>query len=505
MINYTPLAHILLKQRLSDIQRFIQYGESVQRDQLATLLGQASYTEYGQKYRFPNIRGYNDFQSTLPLTSYEDLKPHIMRMVRGEKNILWPGKVKNFAQSSGTSDGKSKYIPITDEAFKRNHYQGSKDALALYLHMNPGSRVFSGNAFILGGSFANQAKDVAPGTKIGDLSANLIDKMNRVVNMVRVPSKSVALMEDWEQKLPALVAASRNRNITSLSGVPSWFLTVIREVMKSKGVESIHEVWPNLEVFFHGGISFDPYREQYKAITDPSKMHYVETYNASEGFFATQSSADTNAMLLLLDAGVFYEFIPIDQIDDEHPITYPIWEVQAGQTYALVITSCNGLWRYKIGDTVKVESTQPLKIRIAGRTKSYINAFGEELMVHNATSAIAHACQVTGAHIADYSAAPVYTTDSSKGYHQWMVEFDKMPNSIIDFTDALDEQLKRENSDYEAKRYKDIFLSKPQVLVAKRGLFDTWLGLTGKLGGQRKVPRLCNDRKIMDKLIELNK
>ncbi len=505
MINFTPIAHSVLKHRLSDIQRFIEYGESVQRDLLATLIGRASYTEYGQKYRFSSIRGYNDFQNTLPLTSYEDLKPHIMRMVRGEKNILWPGKVKNFAQSSGTSDGKSKYIPITADSFKNNHYQGSSDVVSLYMHMNPSSRIFSGKAFILGGSFANQVKDAGPGIKIGDLSANLIDNINPLVNLFRVPGKNVALMEDWEQKLPALVAASKNKNITNISGVPSWFLTVIREVMKSKGAESIHEVWPNLEVFFHGGISFDPYRDQYKAITDSSKMHFIETYNASEGFFAAQSSLDTNAMLLLLDIGVFYEFIPLDQIDDEHPITYPIWEVQEGQTYALVITSCNGLWRYKIGDTVKVESTQPLKIRIVGRTKSFINAFGEELMVHNATSAIAHACNATGAQITDYSAAPVYTTDSSKGHHQWMIEFDKMPNSIEAFTDALDEQLKRENSDYEAKRYKDIFLSKPQVVVAKPGLFDTWLGLTGKRGGQRKVPRLCNDRKIMDKLIELNK
>ena len=312
-------------------------------------------------------------------------------------------------------------------------------------------------------------------------------------------------MPNWDEKLPALVEASKGQNITNLSGVPSWFLTVIREVMKSKGARSIHEVWPNLEVFFHGGISFDPYREQYQSITDPSKMHFVETYNASEGFFATQSSFDTNAMLLLLDIGIFYEFIPLDQIDDEHPTVLPIWEISEGETYALVITSCNGLWRYKIGDTVRVESTTPLKIRIAGRTKSYINAFGEELMVHNANAAITYACAVTSAQIIDFTAAPVYTTEQSKGHHQWLIEFAKMPSSLKAFTEALDSQLQHENSDYEAKRQNCIFLAAPDVVVAKSGLFDTWLGMTGKRGGQRKVPRLCNDRKIMDQLLELNK
>lgn len=505
MIDFTPIARQYFAHRLQEIQRFVDYSESVQREQLATLLGCASYTEYGQKYRFPAIRGYNDFSNTLPITTYEDLKPHIQRMIRGEKSILWPGRVDKFAQSSGTSDGKSKYIPITNDALKKNHYQGASDVVALYLNMNPQSRIFSGKAFILGGSFANSVDYAAPGTQIGDLSASLIKNINPMANMMRVPSKSVALMENWDEKLPALVAASLNSNITNISGVPSWFLTVIREVMKAAGARSIHDVWPNLEVFFHGGISFDPYREQYQSITDPQKMHFVETYNASEGFFASQSSFDTNAMLLLLDIGVFYEFIPIDQIDEERPMVLPLWEISAGETYALVITSCNGLWRYKIGDTVYIESTSPLKIRIAGRTKSYINAFGEELMVHNANAAIAYACAVTSAQIIDFTAAPVYTTEQTKGHHQWLIEFEKMPSSLQAFTEALDSQLQHENSDYEAKRYNDIFLAAPDVVVAKRGIFDTWLGMTGKRGGQRKVPRLCNDRKIINQLLELNK
>ena len=504
MINFTPIARTIFKRRLEEIARYVSYAEAVQREQLTYLLESASYTEYGQKYRFANIQGYNQFKNTVPLARYEDLKPHIMRMVRGEKNVLWHGRVANFAQSSGTSDGKSKYIPITRESFKRNHYQGAADVVALYLNMNPESRLFAGKAFILGGSFANEASGAAPGTRIGDLSANLIENINPLVNLLRVPGKHVALMEDWEAKLPALVKASLKENITNLSGVPSWFLTVLREVLKAGGATNIHQLWPNLEVFFHGGISFDPYREQYRAITDPHKMHFVETYNASEGFFASQSSAESNAMLLLLDVGVFYEFIPIQQVDSPNPITFPVWELEQGATYEMVISSCNGLWRYRIGDTVRIESISPLKIRIVGRTRSFINAFGEELMVHNANAAITAACQATGASIADYTAAPVFTTETAKGCHEWLIEFTREPDSLQHFARVLDSCLKQENSDYEAKRYNDIFLAPPRITIAKPGLFDNWLEMTGKRGGQRKVPRLCNDRKLLDNLLELN-
>ena len=504
MINFTPIARTVFKHRLEEIARYVNYAEAVQREQLTYLLESAGYTEYGQKYRFANIQGYNQFRNTVPLAHYEDLKPHIMRMMRGEKNVLWHGRVSNFAQSSGTSDGKSKYIPITRESFKRNHYQGAADVVALYLNMNPESRLFAGKAFILGGSFANEASGAAPGTRIGDLSANLIENINPLVNLLRVPGKQVALMEDWEAKLPALVKASLKENITNLSGVPSWFLTVLREVLKAGGATNIHQLWPNLEVFFHGGISFDPYREQYRAITDPHKMHFVETYNASEGFFASQSSAESNAMLLLLDVGVFYEFIPIQQVDSPNPITFPVWELEQGATYEMVISSCNGLWRYRIGDTVRIESTSPLKIRIVGRTRSFINAFGEELMVHNANAAITAACQATGASIADYTAAPVFTTETAKGCHEWLIEFTREPDSLQHFARELDSCLKQENSDYEAKRYNDIFLAPPRINIAKPGLFDNWLEMTGKRGGQRKVPRLCNDRKLLDNLLELN-
>ena len=425
-------------------------------------------------------------------------------MIDGERDILWKGRVTHFAQSSGTSDGKSKYIPITADSFKRCHYQGGTDVVAHYLNLYPDSRMFSGKGFILGGSYANELT-LKKGVVVGDLSANLIDNINPVVNMVRVPSKRIALMEDWEKKLPALINASIGQNITNISGVPSWFLTVLKGVIQQAGANTIHDVWPNLEVFFHGGISFAPYREQYRAITDPTKMRYLETYNASEGFFAVQNAIDDPAMLLLLDVGVFYEFIPLSQIDQPQPETLPIWKVKPGEVYALVLSACNGLWRYPIGDTVKVESVNPVKITIAGRTKHYINAFGEELMVHNADAAITKACAAHNCAILNYTAAPVYADNKSRGRHEWLIEFSRRPNDINQFATTLDNLLQQENSDYQAKRYKGIFLDRLSIVEAKAGVFDQWLASTGKLGGQRKVPRLCNDRRFIDAILQLNK
>ena len=414
MINFTPLARKHFIDRLHTQLQYKDYADSIQQGELVKLIERAALTTIGRKYNFSRVRTYKQFASTVPLYRYEDLRPMIMRMVNGEKDVLWPGRTFHFAQSSGTSDGKSKYIPITTAALRKNHYQGASDVVSHYLNLNPESRLFSGKGFILGGSFANELK-LKPGTRVGDLSATLINNINPVVNLFRVPSKRVALMEDWSEKLPALVDASINENITNLSGVPSWFLTVLKEVLKRKGASCIHEVWPNLEVFFHGGIAFAPYREQYEKICDMSKMHFLDTYNASEGFFAVQSDWETTAMLLLLDVGVFYEFIPIEDIDSSTPEVYPIWEIEAGKTYELVITACNGLWRYRIGDTVTIEQTRPVKIKIAGRTKSFINAFGEELMVHNADDAITAASAATGAEVLNYTAAPVYAGDNTHG------------------------------------------------------------------------------------------
>lgn len=503
MINFTPLARKHFIDRLHTQLRYKDYADSIQQGELVKLIERAALTTIGRKYNFSRVRTYKQFASTVPLYRYEDLRPMIMRMVNGEKDVLWPGRTFHFAQSSGTSDGKSKYIPITTAALRKNHYQGASDVVSHYLNLNPDSRLFAGKGFILGGSFANEL-NLKPGTHVGDLSATLINNINPVVNLFRVPSKRVALMEDWSEKLPALVDASINENITNLSGVPSWFLTVLKEVLKRKGASCIHEVWPNLEVFFHGGIAFAPYREQYEKICDMSKMHFLDTYNASEGFFAVQSDWETTAMLLLLDVGVFYEFIPIEDIDSSTPEVYPIWEIEAGKTYELVITACNGLWRYRIGDTVTIEQTHPVKIKIAGRTKSFINAFGEELMVHNADDAITAASAATGTEVLNYTAAPVYAGDNTHGRHEWLIEFSTKPADPAAFMRALDERLQQVNSDYAAKRSGNIFLDAPTLVIAEEGLFDRWLGSTGKLGGQRKIPRLSNNRDTIDDMLTFN-
>ena len=500
-MSLTSIIRPFFLPRYRQLCRFAIECVSIQEHQLAALLSAAKNTEYGRKYGFTEIRNYEDFLASVPLVGYEDLRPYVMRMVNGEADILWKGKVKNFAQSSGTSGGKSKYIPISKEAFK-NQYSGGFDSVACYLAHNAKSRLFDGKAFILGGSFATELHTNAV---VGDLSANLIYNINPLVNMVRVPGKQVAQMEDWSKKLPALVEASKNQNITNISGVPSWFLSVIKEVLKAKGAASIHEVWPNLEVFFHGGINFKPYQSQYDAIADPSKMKYLETYNASEGFFAVQSEPDSKAMLLLLDSGVFYEFIPLSETDKECPQAISIADIQVGKTYELVITACNGLWRYRIGDTVKIEQVNPVKITIAGRTKHFINAFGEELMVHNADEALATACRVCNAMVENYTVAPVFATSTTKGRHEWLIEFAKQPDDIQAFAATLDRELQRVNSDYEAKRFQNLFIEQLSIIEANKGLFDKWLLLkSGRLGGQRKIPRLFNDRSIIESMLELN-
>ena len=504
-MTLTSILRGFFMRRVAESRRFAAEADFIQADQLRLLLRQARDTVYGERYGFSRLSSFCDFQEAVPLVRYEDIRGYVMRMVGGERNVLWRGVTRNFAQSSGTSDGKSKYIPITGDSFSRCHYRGGSDCVAHYLHLNPESRIFDGKAFILGGSFAN-ALNLPKGVAVGDLSANLIAHINPLANLVRVPGKRIALMEDWSRKLPALVEASRRQNVTNISGVPSWFLSVIKEVLRREKADCVHEVWPNLEVFFHGGISFKPYRAQYEAVTDSSKMHFIETYNASEGFFAVQSSWDTQAMLLLLDLGVFYEFIPLSETEKEYPNTLTIGEVEAGKTYELVITACNGLWRYRIGDTVRVEQTAPVKITIAGRTKHFINAFGEELMVHNADAALARACEACGAAVADYTVAPVYATAAEKGRHEWLIEFSRRPADLNLFADTLDSELQRENSDYEAKRFKGLFIDRLSVVEARRGLFDDWLlKSSGKLGGQRKIPRLYNGRGIIDEMLKFNK
>ena len=503
VVNITPVLRPWFARlvRASHSWYYTDGIRDTQTNLLRKLLHSARHTAIGEKYQFGRISDYNSFKSTIPVCEYGDIRPMVERMINGERDVLWPGVCRNFAQSSGTSDGKSKYIPVTKDSLNINHYPGASYSIAFYLDSFKNSRLVGGKAFILGGSFANEIGGLPRGVKVGDLSANLIQNINPAVNLLRVPSKHTALMADWTKKLPALVEASLNENITNISGVPSWFLTVIKQVIEKAGASTIHDVWPNLEVFFHGGISFDPYREQYKAITEQSRMRYLENYNASEGFFAAQDSQDIRAMRLLLDIGCFFEFVPLNQVGDPFPESLGAWEVVAGETYALVITSCNGLWRYAIGDTVKIESAEPLRITIAGRTKCYINAFGEEVMVHNAEKAISATCQSTGALVRDYTAGPVYTTSQSRGRHRWLIEWEREPQSLQEFAIQLDKNLQAVNSDYQAKRSGDIFLDAPEIITAPKGTFDRWLALTGKLGGQRKVPRLSNSPELIDNIL----
>lgn len=482
-------------------------GKDVQLDQLRSLLLRASSCEVGRRYGFSEFAGmknpYGEFCRRVPLGDYEIIRGDVMRMIRGEKDVLWRGVCRNYAQSSGTSGGRSKYIPITRDNLYKCHYKGATDSVAHYLRSNSHSRLFSGKGMILGGSFANELNLNTGNVKVGDLSATLINRINPLMNFFRVPDKRIALLSDWSEKLPALVSAAKNANITNMSGVPSWFLTVAKEIVKARGVDTLSEAWQNLEVFFHGGISFEPYREEYNRLTDPSKMHYVENYNASEGFFAVQNDPEDRSMLLTIDNDIFYEFIPVNN-PGSFPL--PIWDLQKNEVYELLISSSNGLWRYHTGDTVRVCETSPVKICVAGRTKCFINAFGEELMEENAERAVAQVCKQTDVSIVNYTVAPVFAEGDRRGRHQWLVEWERKPEDINDFAMRLDSELRKLNSDYDAKRSKNIFLDLPEIVSVPKGVFDRWLHSVGngKLGGQRKIPRLSNNRKIAEEVLALS-
>lgn len=509
MIDFTPLVRGRFVKQASRMDAWPGESARIQAVQLRRLLSKAVRTEVGVKYDFKSLLSLPDERLTaeyarrLPTVEYEDIRSGVMRMVRGEKDIFWPGRTHYFAQSSGTSGGVSKYIPVTVDSLHLNHYAGASDAVASYLRLNPSSRLFSGKALILGGSFATTLDrgEIAPDVRVGDLSATLIACTPRLAELFRVPSRKIALMADWEEKLPAMVQAAMKADITNLSGVPSWFLILLRQVLERSGAQTLQQVWPSLEVFFHGGISFAPYREQYQSFTDGDKMHFLETYNASEGFFAVQTDEQPGGMQLLLDRAVYYEFAPMLPGGGwGEPVG--IDEVEQGKVYAMIITGSNGLWRYSIGDTVSFIDPGRALIRIAGRTKSYINAFGEELMEHNAEQAIAEVCASTGAEIANYTAGPVYASGGKRGRHHWIVEWITPPADLALFALRLDEALQHLNSDYAAKRAGNIFLDRLTVASVERGAFDRWLSThgSGKLGGQRKVPRLSPTPAIINEL-----
>ncbi|WP_281798652.1 GH3 auxin-responsive promoter family protein [Prevotella pallens] len=502
-MNLTSIVNKLYFQpRRRELERYINKGEEMQHEILQYLVKRGKDTEYGRKYLFSTINNYNDFAQNIPLNTYEELKGYIDRMRHGERNILWPGQVKWYAKSSGTTNDKSKFIPITHEGLQNVHYQGGKDVLAYYLSNNPNSKLFSGKGLILGGSHSPNYN--FSNSLVGDLSAILIENINPLANLVRVPSKEVALLSDFEVKRDRMAKEVISQNVTNISGVPSWMLSVLLRVMELSGKKHLQEVWQNLEVFFHGGISFTPYREQYEQLISKQDMQYMETYNASEGFFGIQDDPNDKSMSLMLDYGVYYEFLPMDEFESEKPNIVPLEGVEIGRNYAIIISTVCGLWRYEIGDTIQFTSVRPYKFVITGRTKYFINAFGEELIMDNAEKGIEAACKATGAQISDYTAAPIFMDSNAKCRHQWLIEFTKIPDSISDFERILDSKLQEINSDYEAKRFHDVTLQQLEVVVARKNLFNDWLKLKGKLGGQHKIPRLSNSRKNIDQMLAMN-
>ncbi len=489
--------------RYHQLELYPLYPFDIQQEQLFKLITKSRQTEWGLKYDFSSINTIDQFRDRLPIQSYDDIKPYIDRIRNGEQNILWPTDIKWFAKSSGTTNDKSKFIPVSIESLEECHFRGGKDVLAIYCHNHQETEIFDGKTLTLGGS--HQIDNYNNQSYYGDLSAILIQNLPFWANFIRTPSAEVALIPQWEEKLEKLTNEALAENVTSLAGVPSWNMVMIKYILEKTGKSNLLEVWPNLELFIHGGISFLPYKEQFKKIIPSDSMRYMETYNASEGFFAIQDDPHSPDMLLMLDYGIFYEFIPIEELSNDHPRTYHIGEVEIGRNYAIVITTNGGLWRYLIGDTIVFTSIFPHKIIISGRTKHYINAFGEELIIDNAEKALQVACHKSGAQILEYTAAPVYMTDKTKGCHQWLIEYDHEPNDIEYFINLLDHALMSLNSDYEAKRYKNITLDAPIVKILKKGAFYKWFEIHGKLGGQNKMPRLSNNRKYVDELLEIEK
>lgn len=502
-MSVTRIIRPFFDTRLKAIDLYATQAGAIQHRVLTNLLAKASRTEWGRKYGYDTIRSYADFRDRVPVQVYDDIKPYVERMMNGEQNLIWSSPVRWFAKSSGTTNDKSKFLPVSREALHNIHYKGGVDAVALYLRMNPASRFFSGKGLILGGSHSPNLN--SRHSLVGDLSAILIQNVNPLVNFIRVPSKKVALMDEWESKIERLANDTIPAHVTNLSGVPSWMLVLIKRILQKTGKQTLEEVWPDLEVFFHGGVAFTPYREQYRQVIHSDKMHYVETYNASEGYFATQNDLSDPAMMLMIDYDVFYEFLPMEEVGKEHPRACCLEEVELGKNYAMLISTSCGLWRYMIGDTVRFTSRDPYKLVITGRTKHFINAFGEELIVDNAEKGLAKACAETGAQVLDYSAAPVFMDANAKCRHQWLIEFARMPDSVEHFAAVLDATLKEVNSDYEAKRSKDIALQPLEVIVARQGLFHDWLAQKGKLGGQHKIPRLSNTREYIESMLELNR
>ena len=499
-----PLLHTvvswLLKKRVHDIELFIKYPNEVQREELTNLLITAKNTEVGKHYGFADIQHYEDFANRVPVRTYEEIVPMIERSRKGEQNIFWPTPIKWYAKSSGTTNAKSKFIPISNESLEDCHFKGGKDMLSLYFANNENSTLFQGKALRLGGSKALYEEN---NTYFGDLSAIMIDNLPLWAELVSSPSQKVSLMAEWESKMEAIVKETLREDIRSMAGVPSWMLVLLQKVLSETGRKSILEVWPNMEVYFHGGVNFLPYKDQYKALLPSDSVHYVELYNASEGFFGVQDQLHSNELLLMLDYGIFYEFIPMKTHGTKDEKVIPLSQVEVGVHYAVIISTNAGLWRYHIGDTIRFTSVAPYRFKITGRTKHFINVFGEELVIENADTALENVCQKHHVQVVDYTAAPIFMEGAQKGGHEWLVEFKTPPKNPDTFAQDLDLALQDINSDYEAKRYKNITLMPLKLHVATPKTFYKWLKKKGKIGGQHKVPRLSNTREYLEELLEV--
>ena len=482
------------------MELFLKYPHEVQDELLLSLIKSAENTQIGRKYDFSSMKNYTTFSERIPVSTYEELEPLIELTRKGEQNVFWHSNIKWFAKSSGTTNAKSKFIPVSSEALENCHYKASKDLLCLFLNNNEDSQLFTGKSLRLGGSKQLYEDN---NTFFGDLSAILIDNMPIWAEFSSTPSSKISLMGDWETKLPAIINETMNENVTSLAGVPSWMMVLLQKTLETTGKSNLLELWPNAEVYFHGGVSFEPYKEQYKKLFPKDSFKYYEIYNASEGFFAIQDQNDSDELLLMLDYGIFYEFIPMDTFGTLNQRVIRLNQVELHKNYALVITTNSGLWRYLIGDTIRFTSLSPYRIKVTGRTKHHINVFGEELMVENTDAAVAKTCKEFNCEIVDYTVAPIFMTNQQKGAHEWIIEFKTKPNSIENFRKALDENLQSVNSDYEAKRYNSMTLNPLVLNVARENLFYEWLKQEDKLGGQHKVPRLSNERTYLENLLKL--
>ncbi len=491
-----------MKKRIHQMELFTKYPNEVQDELLKRLLHTARPTEIGQQYNFDEIINYDDFRNRVPIHTYEDFFPYIERLMKGEQNILWPTPIKWFSKSSGTTNARSKFIPVSQEALDECHFKGGKDMLSLYVNNYPETKIFNGKGLALGGSLQPNNLDPTNSSHFGDVSAVIMQNLPVWAQLIRTPSLEVALLNDWEEKIVKLAEETASVNVTSISGVPTWTVLLLQHIL-NKEQKPILEVWPNLEVFFHGAVAFKPYRKLFKSLIPSEDMRYWETYNASEGFFGIQDRSDSDELLLMLDYGIFYEFLPVEDSERPEAKALSLDEVEIGKNYAMIISTNAGLWRYNIGDTIKFTSKSPHRIKISGRTKHFINAFGEEIIIENAETAITRACEMTGAVINNFTAAPIYLERGKRGGHEWLIEFKTLPGSMDEFTFLLDDTLRKINSDYDAKRAHDLALIAPKIHSVKEGTFYTWLKKKGKLGGQNKVPRLSNSREIVEEILSI--